>query len=139
MKRRKTVAICAAIAAWALLISETLKLAFGSAVWWTSLIVFFFCWLIVRFFTRDIAETHSKYLDEYERSLKARAFSFGFWTAVSVGIVLMVFLAIVGQSNATWACSLLQSVWQLVLGACLLVAATPTFWLGWTTRSPSQE
>lgn len=139
MKTRKRVAIGAAITAWVMLIGETLQLEFGSITWWVSLVVFILCWLLVRFVTRDIAETHSKYLDEYEHSLKMRAVNFGFWAAIGFGIVLMIFLAIVGQSNGAWAHSMLQSVWQLILGAYLMIAAAPTLWLGWTTQTPSQR
>lgn len=134
MEIRKTVMICAAAVSWLVLIGETLTLGFGSAAWWVALIAFIICWLIVRFYIRDIAETHPKYLDEYEHSLKLRALSFGFWTALCVSAALMIFLATVGQSSGAWASSMLQSVWQLILGSYLLIAATPTFWLGWTTR-----
>lgn len=135
MEIRKTVTIVAAALSWIVLIREILTLTFGSLTWWVSLIIFNLCWLITRFMTRDIAETHSKYLDEYEIILKSQAFNFGFWTAIGLGAVLMIFLAIIGQSSGAWAHSILHSAWQLILGAYLLIAAAPTFYLGWTSRA----
>ncbi|AWB80965.1 hypothetical protein C3B44_00205 [Corynebacterium yudongzhengii] len=139
MKTRKIAAISAAAVAWLVLIGATLATAFGSIIWWVALVVFILCWLITRSATRDIAETQSGYLDEYERSLKSRAFTAGFWVAIGAGVVLMVFLAVIGQSGGVWAEDVLQSVWQLILAVHLLIAATPTFWLGWITRETPQE
>lgn len=139
MKARKISAISAAGVAWLVLAGATLASAFGSILWWVALIVFILCWLIIRFDTRDIAETRFEYLDEYERSLKSRAFNVGYWVAVGACVVLMVFLAVIGQSGGAWAGGILHSVWQSILVVYLLIAATPTFWLGWATRVTSQE
>ena len=139
MNVRKIAAISTAAVAWLVLIAATLAMAFGSIIWWVALVVFILCWLATRLATRDIAETQSGYLDEYERILKSRAVTAGFWGAIGAGVMLMVFLVIIGQSRGTWAENMIHSVWQLVLATQLLIAATPTFWLGWLTRRTPQE
>ena len=135
MKIRISTVIGAALLGWFMLTGATLSLAFGSAVWWSGFIVFVACWLMVRNVTRSIAETQEGYLDEYERELKSRAISVGFWVALCMVSILMVFAAVLGHVSDVWAAELLQSIWQLILTVSLVSAASPTLWLGWRMRS----